>query len=170
MAHHNVFLSSPTGCLAEYRQVVYRAIEGLRGCHCVRMEDFGALDWQADEFCQARIAECDLFVGILVPLYGSSPPGRDDSYSEREYDAAVAAEMPRLMFMSTDDFSVPARFIEPDNLRKKQEAFADRVRPERICNSFSSADDLAGEVRPSIHNWEPRVPVGSVTIGSIASQ
>ena len=29
------------------------------------MEDFGARDWAADAFCQARVKECGIFVGLL---------------------------------------------------------------------------------------------------------
>lgn len=119
----------------------------------MRMEDFGALDWQADEFCQARIEECELFVGILGPFYGSSSPVHDLSHSEREYNAAVMAGIPRLIFISSEDLPVPANCIEPDNSREKQRAFRERVREERICDTFSSPADLAGKVRQSIHNW-----------------
>ena len=90
MTRRTVFLSSPVGALAEYRAAVYAAIEGLEGYHCVRMEDFGAHDDQADDYCRPLVARCDVFVGILGPCYGSSPPGSEQSYSERQiYQAAL---------------------------------------------------------------------------------
>src|SRR5262249_29479065 len=52
----------------------------------------------ADDFCRAQVADCDVFVGILGHLYGSCPQGSEQSYTEREYDAAVAATKPCLMF------------------------------------------------------------------------
>lgn len=168
MPHRNVFLSSPTGYLAEYRKAAYAAIEGLREYHCVRMEDFGALDWQADEFCRARIGECDLFVGILGPFYGSAPLGHGISYSEREYEAAVTAGIPRLIFLSLENLPVPANCIEDDSLREKQRAFRERVRKERICNTFFSPADLSSKVRQAIHNWEPRP--GGPGLVDLASQ
>jgi hypothetical protein len=82
------------------------------------MEDFGALDWQADDFCQAKVAECNLFVGILGHLYGTCPPGSEQSYTEREYNAAVAAGIPRLMFFAHEHFPVPADVIESDVARQ----------------------------------------------------
>ena len=48
MARKTVFLSSTGKDLTEYREAAYKAIEGLDGYHCVRMEDFGARDWDAD--------------------------------------------------------------------------------------------------------------------------
>jgi hypothetical protein len=64
MATRTVFLSSTGHDLTAYRDAVYRAIEGLDGYHGVRMEDFGARDWAADDFCRAKVAACDVFVGI----------------------------------------------------------------------------------------------------------
>ena len=53
----NVLLRSTGRDLAQYREAVYRAIEGLDGYNCVRMEDFGARDWEADNFCLSRAWE-----------------------------------------------------------------------------------------------------------------
>ena len=80
MALKTVFLRSTGRDLADYREAAYRAIEGLDGYHCVRMEDFGARDWVSDDFCRARVAACDLFVGIVGHLYGSCPQGSQTSY------------------------------------------------------------------------------------------
>jgi len=148
------FLSSAGRDLAEYREAAYRAIESLDGYHCVRMEDFGAWDWQADDFRRAEVAKCDVLVGILGHLYGDCPPGSDQSYTEREYDAAVAANVPCLMFIAPEDFSLPANLIEPDEKREKQRAFRERVSRERIRDSFTSPDNLAWRVVQVICNWE----------------
>src|SRR5215472_12139278 len=86
-----VFLRSPARGLQPYSDAVYRTIAGLDGYHCVRMEDFGARDMASDAFCRARVAECDLFILILGDEYGSCPAGREQSFAEREYEAALDA-------------------------------------------------------------------------------
>jgi tetratricopeptide (TPR) repeat protein len=149
-----VFLSSTGRDLTEYREAAYRAIEGLDGYHCVRMENFGARDWGGDEFCCARVAECDVLVGIVGHFHGSCPLGRDQSYTEREYEAAVAANVPRLMFLAPEDFPLPAKLIESEEKRQKQRAFRDRVSTERIRDTFASPDDLAWRAVRAIYNWE----------------
>jgi hypothetical protein len=155
MSIKKVFLSSTARDLAEYRELVYRAIEGLDGYHCVRMEDFGARDWEADAFCRAKVAECDLFVGIVGHLYGSCPPGTEQSYTEREYEAAVAAEVPRLMFIAPEDFRLPANLREPGAKWQRQRAFRDRISQECIRETFSALpEDLAWRVVQAIRNWE----------------
>lgn len=75
-----VFLSSTARDLGPHREAVFKAISGLDGFQCVRMEDFGARDWEADAFCRARVAECDIFLGLVGHLYGSSPDGREVSF------------------------------------------------------------------------------------------
>jgi hypothetical protein len=172
MTHRTVFLSSPDGPLAGYREAAYRAIEGLHGYHCVRMENFGALDWKADEFCRAKVAECDLFVGILGYRYGSCPEDSEKSYSEREYEAAIAAGIPRLMFLSSDTLPAPAKDIEPDQVRDKQRAFRERICNERIPDTFTSPNDLAGRVRQALFNWErqAKIPRKTAPIHDIIPQ
>jgi hypothetical protein len=154
MSHKTVFLSSTSRDLTKYRAAVIEAIERLDGYHCVRMENFGARDWEADSFCRAKVQECDVFVGIVGHLHGSCPPNSAQSYTEREFEAAIAANKPRLMFIAPEDFSFPANLIEPDEPRKKQREFRQRASTGRIRDTFTSPEDLAGRVVQAIHNWE----------------
>jgi tetratricopeptide (TPR) repeat protein len=153
MSDKRVFLSSTSKDLTEYREAAYRAIERLDGYHCVRMEDFGARNWRADAFCRAKVGECDVLVGIVGHCHGSCPPDSDQSYTEREYDAAVDTGVPRLMFLAPEDFPLPAKLIEPDEQRRRQAAFRDRVSGDCIRATFSSPDDLGALVAEAIHNW-----------------
>lgn len=174
-----VFLSSTGKDLDEYRERAYRAIEGLDGYHCVRMEDFGARDQEFDAFCRARVAGCDVFVCVVGHYRGSSPGGGEKSYTEREYDAACAEKKPRLIFLAPGDFPLPAHLIEEDEKRKAQTEFRERVSSERVRDSFSTPEDLAARVVQAIHNWakEPRSesrPEGNgdepVTFGALPPQ
>ncbi len=148
------FLSSTAKDLAEYRQAAYKVFEGLDDWHCVWMEDFGARNWEADDFCRAKVAECDVFVGIVGHLYGSCPEGSDQSYTEREYEAAIATGKPRLMFLAPEGFALPMHLREPDTKWRKQRAFRDRVNAERIRDTFASPADLAWKVVQAIRNLE----------------
>ncbi len=156
-AVRNVFLSSTARDLGPYRDAVYKAISGLDGFHCVRMEDFGARDWAADDFCRAKVAECDVFVGLIGHLYGSSPPGHETSFTEREHEAAVMAEIPRLLFLASDDLRMPPSLVEPDERRRKQESFRGRVANERIVGFFDRPDPLATLVVLALSNWQRQV-------------
>lgn len=137
-----IFLSSTSRDLAQSREAAYRAMEGLHGYHCVRMEDFGSWDEAPDDFCRAKVAECDLFVCIAGPLYGSrSPAGQ--SNTEREFDAAIEHKKPCLVFMTADDFPLAANLIESDEERKCQLAFRQRISTGRIITRFSTPEQVS---------------------------
>jgi hypothetical protein len=149
----NVFLSSVGRDLREYRQAVYAAIEGLEGYHCVRMEDFGSWDVDPDAFCRNKVGQCDLFICLAGPLYGSLTPA-GPSYTEREFDAALEHRKTCLVFLTSEDFPLPSNLIEPDDKRKLQQAFRERISNGRIVVRFSNPAELATRVVQAIRNWE----------------
>src|SRR5215510_2831257 len=140
----SVFLSSTARDLTKYREAADRAIEGLDGYRCVRMEDFGARDRRALDFCRQKVGECDLFIGILGHVYGSNPAGSERSYTELEYEAAIDYEKPCLMFIANESDSPAPVDPQSDEKRKRQEEFRRRVSEDRICGFFSSPDELLG--------------------------
>jgi Domain of unknown function (DUF4062) len=148
------FLSSPAKDLKDYREKAYQAIQGMDDWKCIRMEDFGARDGLADDFSRQRVGECDVFVGIVGLLYGSSPSVELASFTEREYDAAISTNRPRLLFVAPVDFKLAFSDVEDDERRRRQEAFRKRVDRERIRDSFDSPDDLAVKIIRALRNWE----------------
>jgi hypothetical protein len=154
MTIRKVFISSTAKDLAECRQAVYKVIEGLDGYHAVRMEDFGARDVAARDFSLQKVAECDLFIGVLGHLYGSIPSGSQLSFTEQEYQAALETDRPRLMFVASQNLPLPASLREPDENHAKQQAFQERVLQEQIVDFFDNPEDLARRVVQAIHNWE----------------
>lgn len=149
-----IFLSSTFRDLTKHRAAVIEAIERLDGYHCVRMENFGARDWEAGTFCRAKVQECDLFVGIVGHLHGSCPPNSAQSYTECEFEAAIAEKKPRLIFLAPEDFPLPANLRESDEQSQKQREFRQRASTGRIRDTFTSPEDLASRVTQAIHNWE----------------
>lgn len=138
------FLSLTGADLREYREAVYRAISALDGWKCIRMEDFGARDTDVDSFCRLKAGTCDLFVGIVGHHFGGSPPGVKESYTQREFAAAVKTNRPRLLFVAPDDFPVPANLIEPAWKLKSQRKFREGLSPQRLsATPFESPQHLA---------------------------
>jgi hypothetical protein len=149
-----VFLSSTSKDLAEHREAVAREINLMDDYHCVRMEDFGARDSQAADYCQAMVRECQLFIGILGHFHGSCPEGSEKSYTEIEYEVAVEMKLSRLVFIAPDDFIVPANLYELEDKWRRQQAFRQRVNEHRIRATFNTPEQLAIEVIRAIRNWE----------------
>lgn len=156
-----VFLSSTSKDLEQCRDAAYAAVEGLHGYHCVRMEDFGSWDEAPDDFCRAKVAECDLVICIVGPLYGSRTPA-GPSFTEREFDAAIENKRPCLVFLTADDYPLAANLIEKDKDRKCQADFREKAAKGRMPTRFSSAAQLSVKVAQAIRNWESSKPVGNV--------
>ncbi len=148
-----VFLSSTSRDLQTHRDAVAAAIGKLHNFVCIRMEDFGAVDDTPASYDSARVKEADILVGLLAHNYGSSPPGDNASFTACEYDAAVAADIPRLMFITPEDFEVPDAPTETDVLRDRQQAFRARVEADRVVARFTSPPDLASDVLAALSNW-----------------
>src|SRR5437588_247991 len=147
-----VFLSSTGRDLHKCRSLVYQAVEGLDGYHCVRMEDFGAWNEAPADLCRRRVAECDLFVILAGPLYGTIVPG-GPSYTEFEYDIAQETQKPCLIFLTSEAFLIPANLVEPVTTKRKQDVFRKKI-GSRVQAMFSTCTELPGKVLQAIHNWE----------------
>lgn len=159
-----VFLSSTASDMTPYRKVAFRVISAC-GFHCVRMEDFGALDSGAEDYCVQEVAKCDLFVGLLGHWYGSTPPGKKRSFSELEYRAAAKAGVPRLMFLTPEDLLVPANQIEPEVKRERLRRFRRAVLLEHVCDSyFATPEDLAIRLIQALRPFQLGVARNSRTL------
>ena len=116
------------------------------------MEDFGARAESPEAVCRQKIADCDIFIGILGHRYGSSPEGRDLSYSEWEYNQAVGEGKPTLMFLAPKDFRISADLIETDERSAKQRVFRQRIMGEKQIEYFRSHEHLATASIKAIYN------------------
>ena len=111
-----------------------------------------ARDTRSQDFCHEKVAECDLFVGLIGLCYGSTPDSSDVSYTVQEYDAAVETQKPRLMFISTEE-AYPGVYRQSDDIWQKQREFA-LESSRALRDSFENPDELAAKVTKAIRNWE----------------
>ena len=149
-----VLLSSTSQDLKPFRDAVYASIEGLDGYHCVRMEDFGARDGRPEEYCEAAVAHCDLYVGLVGHLYGTIPDGYDKSHTELEYDAAIHAGKPRLVFLAGEKVPIAPSLIENDDKQERLVAFRERIDSDRVRETFETPEGLCSSVIQAIFNWQ----------------
>ncbi len=154
----NVFLSSTAKDLAPFRQKAADAVNRLNGFRCVQMENWGAVDSPAEKYDAEKIAECDVVVLLLGPLYGSRPRGSDKSFTELEFDDVLRFEKPCLVFAASGQCKFPNeiyRGLPPDELQKA-EAFRERASQGRIRQEFTTEDELAARVVEALQNWKER--------------
>jgi len=151
-----VFLSSTAKDLAGYRLAVHGAVGQLEGYRCVRMEDFTSQAAPAATYIEEEVPKCHLFVGIVGVCYGSRPRKSSKSYTELEYEAARRANIPCLMFLTPDDFLVPAKVLHDDAGWDEQQSFRQRISQDVIHADFKTPDELALKVAAAIRNCEQR--------------
>ena len=100
------------------------------------------------EVSLAALDKCELYVGVLGPRYGSTPPDNNASYVEVEYNLAVAREMPRLLFLmelGCDEWQHCGE--EPDQEKgDKLARLRARFEKDRLLKHFDSPGDLAAKV------------------------
>ncbi|MFZ4702887.1 MAG: DUF4062 domain-containing protein, partial [Candidatus Methylumidiphilus sp.] len=148
-----VFLSSTARDLSAYREKVAEVINRLDGFQCIRMEDFGARDTQADEFCRSKIKQCDVAVFIVGLCHGSSPDPAADSYTAREYQEAINAGVSRLVFLSEEGVFYLGVYRESDEQWQRQQAFRKRLNQELVRDTFATPEELASKVATALGNW-----------------
>lgn len=148
-----VFLSSTAKDLITYRDAAKTIIDGLDGFKCIQMENFGARDSTAEKFSVKKVMECDLFIGIIGLCYGSSPENEERSYTEIEYETAIAGKKSRLLLVSKDDFRLPGNLIEPDRKREKQIAFRKKIEEDRIVHFFNNEIGFRDGLNQAITNY-----------------
>ena len=145
----NVYVSATYEDLKECRAAVEQAIRQL-GLHDVAMESYVAEYRRPLDRCLADVRRCDLYVGIFAWRYGFVPAGYDRSITELEYDEAVAAGKPRLIFLLHEDAPWPRKFIDRELAASRIEALRDKLATTYLCGMFRDANDLAAKVTASL--------------------
>ena len=141
---YQVFLSSTYVDLIAERAAVIQALLEL-DCIPAGMELFPAADEDQWSLIKEVIDSCDYYVVILGGRYGSMSV-EGISYTEQEYDYAIASGIPVLGFVhaSPTDIPIGKSDIEPP-VREKLDAFRAKVM-SRMVKQYSSPDELASVV------------------------
>ncbi|WP_368963286.1 NB-ARC domain-containing protein [Parafrankia sp. FMc2] len=120
----------------------------------VDMDYFVAEDDDPARMCRRRVANCDLYVGIIGFRYGSPVAGMPGvSYTELEFDTATDLGIERLVFLLDEARTVGVRRLFHDPVYwERQEAFRRRLLGEsRITiRLVASPDELEKELLLSL--------------------
>lgn len=141
MIKYQIFVSSTYEDLKPERDQVIKAILEM-GHIPVGMEMFSAADQQQWEVIKKQIDQSDYYLVLVAHRYGSMDEGV--SFTEKEYDYAVAQKLPALGFILDNSAEWPAQWIENNNdIKKRLEAFKAKV-SSRMVSYWKSAEDLYG--------------------------
>ncbi|MBW8825494.1 MAG: DUF4062 domain-containing protein [Acidobacteria bacterium] len=153
-----VFVSSTYLDLLAERQAV---IHALLSCDAfpAGMELFPAADDDAWTLIQRVIDDSDYYLLVVGGKYGSVDPVDDVSYTEKEYDHAVARGKPVLAFLHGDPGQIPAKLTErSEDMQAKLDAFRKKVEGSKHVKYWTSADGLAGQVALSFNRFAKQYP------------
>jgi len=140
-----IFVSSTTKDLGKARNKVCERLLQL-DIQPVSMDWYTADAKPPKQLDEAKVNECDAFVIIVGHLYGSSPKGGKKSFTELEYEAAIASGKPVYAFLASNKFLLSPDLQETDTPRKKLQAFRERLEQDHAPREFDNEDQLCTEV------------------------
>jgi hypothetical protein len=154
---YQVFVSSTFEDLKAEREGVLRALLAVDAFPS-SMEGFGAASVTPWDIITATIDLCDYYLLITAGKYGSVD-GTGISYTEKEYDYALAKGIPCLAFVHSTPTKLSADKIEIDSDKRKQlERFQNKVADAHLFERWDSLDDLKYKVVASLTKEMRRNP------------
>lgn len=174
-----MFLGSTWEDLQDERRAVRDAILNIQANHefplvAIGMEDFGPSPMPPLHVCLEKVLLSHVYVGIIGHKYGSRPPGREESYTELEFQAANGVGIPCFIFLKQQSPHAAGTMLscpQPISWDEAQAvaSFRDKVSQGRVIKSFKSPEELKTsflsympsrfqEIFASLRKWWPSSP------------
>ena len=139
----------------EEKSFIAAAITAVNKAECVPcdMQYFTARDKQPAAYCEEKVRECDVYIGIIGLSYGSPVRDRPEvSYTELEYEAACQnPAKTRLIFFLKPSAIMPLNVFAPKKYRARQEKFRKRLSGAgHLTAEFDTADQLENLVNQAL--------------------
>lgn len=142
---YQVFVSSTFADLKEERQAVMQALLSLDHFPA-GMELFPASDDDQWALIRGVIDDSDYYVLVVGGRYGSTGD-TGLSYTEMEFDYALASKKPVLAFVHEEPNAIPAgKTDQNDELRVRLATFRKKIETGRHIKFWSNPDDLKAKV------------------------
>lgn len=140
---YQIFISATYDDLKEERQSAIKAIWEM-GHVPVGMEMFSAADEEQWEIIKKTIDECDYYIVIVAHRYGSLD-GKI-SFTEKEYDYAMSAQVPVLGFVVNDKTKWDPKMIDRDPVFVTAlNNFKQKVKNKPV-GFWKNAEDLSSKI------------------------
>lgn len=167
---YQVFVSSTYTDLIEERQIVFQTLMEM-DCIPAGMELFPAADEDQFEFIKKVIDDCDYYLLIVGGRYGTLAEDQI-SYTEKEFDYAVASGKKAVVLVHKDPDTIPSGKSESDpDIRKKLETFKKKAMTGRLVDFWEEPKDLRGIVAVSLNKTIKMFPaIGWVRGDKVANE
>ena len=144
-----IFVSSTTKDLGNARRRVCDQLLQL-GIQPVSMDWYPADGRPPRQLDDSKVKACDAFVIIVGHLYGSCPEGEEKSFTELEYEAALASGKDVFPFLASDEFPLSPSLREDDATHAKLLAFRECLGRDHTPRPFDNIDHLCAEVAAAV--------------------
>lgn len=163
---YQVFVSSTFKDLEQERQKVLQAILEMNAFPS-GMELFPSADDEQWEFVKREIDSSDYYIVVVAGKYGSLA-STGVSFTEMEYDFAIAQRKPVIGFLYHDLGDLKGSVLEPDPERRiKLEAFRTKVARGKLIKQYRNPDELKGFVIQALaHSFQFRPALGWIRAGN----
>ncbi len=141
---YQVFISSTFNDLIEERKAI---IETLLKAKYIPagMEMFSASNDEQFIYIKKIIDDCDYYILIMGGRYGSINSSTGKSFTEQEYDYAISKNIPVLVFLHDNPFSLPYEKRDDKN-REPFELFREKASKNRLCKMWNNTVDLISTI------------------------
>ena len=145
------YLSSTTQDLRECRSQIRIALQRLGVEDAAALTDTDTAEAQrpVDERL-VDVRSCDVYIGVFAWRYGVIPDGFTKSITELEYEEAVAAGIPRLLFLQDDQVPWPLALVDRRESFERIDALRARIQESEVCDLFANAEDLRSKVTEAL--------------------
>jgi hypothetical protein len=149
---YQVFLSSTYKDLRREREKITAALLRMN-CFVAGMEVFPASSESAWDSVKKIIEQCDYYLVVTAGKYGSVDPASKRSFTEREYDHAIANGIPTLACVYDDLKTLTGEELEDDDEAKASlDRFREKLKKNHYVRRWSKGDDLAAYVTADMYN------------------
>ncbi|MCP4369972.1 MAG: DUF4062 domain-containing protein [Deltaproteobacteria bacterium] len=147
---YQVFVSSTFDDLKVERLEVMKSIVEM-DCFPCGMEYFPASNLDQWSYIKILISQCDYYVVVIAGRYGSTDEN-GISYTEKEYDYAVAQKIPTIAFIHSAPEKLPFERVETkEENRRKLEIFKQKTK-KRLCKFWATPHELGGVLSRSLQH------------------
>ena len=148
---YQVFVSSTYNDLKDERSAVIQSLLD-NDCIPVGMEQFHGVPISQWDYITKMLDSSDYCILILAGKYGSIEESSGIGYTEKEFDYAVANNIPviRLLYKDINFLRANQIEVEPDK-RQKLLAFINKAKHETLADFYETIGDLKNKVSIAIH-------------------
>src|SRR5262249_51762182 len=108
--------------------------------------------------CREKVRSADLFLGLYAHRYGFQPGDQGPSITELEYNWAVAAGIPTLLFLVDEEQPWPPKQIDQGSAQEKLQLSKDRLRSKHVVAPLTTPERLREDLFVHLPKLQAKQP------------